>query len=263
MMKFETPQKEYEIEDAGTVSRNGETVPAFTLKVSKPFQIDATFSLNDIKTRQNTEGVLFSEYSDIAKKLNSKKEVLFSLTPEALQYVRENGESRLAALREEAGKQIVQKWFWAVGGDSGALYVTPDIDTEFRPDIKAIEETVEKTRGRGNILQMLREKSTLSDRQTALYTDGWFEISNEDMMQIYETIIAKEDEAGKIEKAKHEKREEEKKAIFEKAKTTGERQVLYKTFDECDDPREECSLDEIVTYAMPDGTTKTERYHTY
>lgn len=262
-MKFETPQKQYEIEPKSTISLNGKTVPTFTMKVSRPFVLETVFTLHDLGTRQNTTGIVFHSGSDIAKILKSKQEVLFSLTPEAIEYIKNTGEETLNALKEEAQKQTVQKWFWAIGGDSGALYVSADIDTEFRPDVKAIAETIEKTRARGNIWQILRDKSTLSDRKTALYTDGWYEISNDDMMQIYDIIVAKEDEIGKIEKAKQEKREEEKQAIFETAKATGERQVLAKHYDECDDPSEECSMDEIVIYAMPDGTTKTERYHTY
>lgn len=262
-MKIETPQKQYELAPKNTISLNGKTVPTFVLKVSKPFVLETVFNIHDLGTRQNTSGIVFHSGSTLAKALKSKQEVLFSLTPEAIEYVKETGEKVLTTLKEEAQKQTVQKWFWAIGGDSGTLYVAPDIETEFRPDIRAIAETIENTRARGNIYQMLRDKSTQSDRKTALYTDAWYEISNDDMMQIYDTIVNKEDEIGKIEKAKQEKRKEEQKKTFETAKATGERQVLYKTFDECDDPREECSMDEIVVYAMPDGSTKTERHHTY
>lgn len=262
-MKFITQQKEYEIEPKSTISLNGKTVPTFTLKISKPFALVAVFSAHDITTRQRTEGVKFYSGSELAKMLKSKQDVLFSLTPEAIAYVKDEAEKTIASIVRESQKQNVEKWYWAIGGDSHALYVAADIDTEFRPELRDIAETVEKTRARGNIWQLLRDKSTLSDRKTALYTDGWFEISNDDMMEIYNIIIAKEDEVGKIEKAKQERREEEKQAIFETAKTTGEKQILYKMYDECDDPREECSMDEIIAYAMPDGTIKIARNHTY
>ena len=40
-------------------------------------------------------------------------------------------------------------------------------------------------------------------------------------------------------------------------------QVLSKTHDECNDPDESCDIDEIIEYAMPDGTTETVRHHTW
>ena len=137
------------------------------------------------------------------------------------------------------------------------------MDTEFRPDLKQIEETIEKTRGKGNIWQLLRDKSQPVERKTALYTNQWYEISNTDLMEIYGIIQRQEDEIGKQKKAKQEERETKRQEIFAKAKSTGERQVLARWNDECNDPEEECNIDNIVEYAMPDGSTKIERNHTW
>ncbi len=52
-------------------------------------------------------------------------------------------------------------------------------------------------------------------------------------------------------------------AIFETAKTTGAKQVLDTYMAECHDRHEECSQDVVTVYAMPDGTTATERQHTW
>ena len=64
-----------------------------------------------------------------------------------------------------------------------------------------------------------------------------------------------------------EKEAEEKKAAkqakFEEAKTTGEAVELDRYLMPCNDPREECSTDIVIIYAMPDGTTKTVRNHTW
>lgn len=51
--------------------------------------------------------------------------------------------------------------------------------------------------------------------------------------------------------------------IFAKAKQTGVKQVLKSYMTECNDPNEECSQDHVVIYAMPNGTKKTERMHTW
>jgi hypothetical protein len=47
------------------------------------------------------------------------------------------------------------------------------------------------------------------------------------------------------------------------AQETGEPVVLRVRQVECNDPDEECDIDNIVTYVHPDGTQSTQRYHTW
>ena len=62
----------------------------------------------------------------------------------------------------------------------------------------------------------------------------------------------------------HQRRHtEEIEAKFTEAKETGKPILLEKWMDECDDPGEECNVDLVTRYAMPDGTTKVERQHTW
>jgi len=66
------------------------------------------------------------------------------------------------------------------------------------------------------------------------------------------------------EKERQQKEKEEKnKEVFNKAHETGERQLLYKYSDDCNDPTEDCSLDMVYIYAMPDGKIETVRQHTW
>ena len=63
-----------------------------------------------------------------------------------------------------------------------------------------------------------------------------------------------------------QKAEDEKKHINDciaKAKSSGEKVIIKKDYDECNDPVASCNMDEIITYAMPDGTVQSERIHTY
>lgn len=63
-----------------------------------------------------------------------------------------------------------------------------------------------------------------------------------------------------------EKREAYKKkldAIFTKAKETGEPQIIRQWMDECNEKDLDCSFDNIIEYAMPDGTRKIKRIHCY
>ena len=68
-------------------------------------------------------------------------------------------------------------------------------------------------------------------------------------------------EGPKREKAmKEEKRKQE---VFAKAKETGEKQELNRWTEGCNDPKEECNLDIVTEWAMPDGSTETTRTHTW
>jgi len=258
-MMFETEKKDFEIEYSHTIKANGHSTPVFSLKVSRPFEIETKFRSNrlsyDVRNGEKIEGIRFSEYSDLAKKLNSKKPVLFSLPQDAIDFIKNTEEEVIAEMKEEAQEKTVKKWYWAIGGDTHQLYVSADVDTEFRPDIKEIEETIE--RNKRSILDYLSEKSTKSERETGLYAPaGWFEVSNEDMMEIYNSIVEQKEE-------KKEKEDTERQDIFERAAQIGEKQILSKTHEECNDPDESCDIDEIIEYAMPDGTIKTVRHHTW
>ena len=65
-------------------------------------------------------------------------------------------------------------------------------------------------------------------------------------------------------KADFERMEKERIArIFAEAKSTGKEKVLESYSDECNDPREECDIDAVTVYAMPDGSRKIVRDHTW
>lgn len=90
----------------------------------------------------------------------------------------------------------------------------------------------------------------------------WYIAENEKQSII--DIIAKtvQDEQEAIHNTK--KVEDERIAsIFALAKSTAEKQVLSKNTVDCNDQSEECSTDIITVYAMPDGSTKTVRTHTW
>ena len=71
-------------------------------------------------------------------------------------------------------------------------------------------------------------------------------------------------EAKAAAKVEREKKEEKRVAeIFATAKKTGKPQELSHWTDDCNDPSEECSTDIVHLYAMPDGTAKKTRQHTW
>jgi hypothetical protein len=70
---------------------------------------------------------------------------------------------------------------------------------------------------------------------------------------------------AEIEREKADKlaAEQKRAEVFAKARTTGEKQVLDNWMAPCNDPNEQCSDDACTEYALPDGTTKVERVHTW
>ncbi len=63
--------------------------------------------------------------------------------------------------------------------------------------------------------------------------------------------------------AKKAAAEAERAEKFEEAKKTGKPVEIRSWTADCNDPHEQCSLDIITEYAMPDGTITTDREHTW
>jgi len=84
-------------------------------------------------------------------------------------------------------------------------------------------------------------------------------ISKDKLEQIKTDKIAAENKKADEKKAESDRID----TIFATAKETGKKQYIKHYMADCNDPREECSLDVVTIYAMPDGTTKTERQHTW
>jgi hypothetical protein len=56
---------------------------------------------------------------------------------------------------------------------------------------------------------------------------------------------------------------EKKAAAFDEARRTGKPVVLSSWSEECDGSTDECNIDNITIHAMPDGSTKKTRDHTW
>lgn len=70
-------------------------------------------------------------------------------------------------------------------------------------------------------------------------------------------------ESKKEEKTETEKDLDKIQEKIEEAKLTGYPVKIMSWTEECDDPKEECSLDRVTVYALPDGSRKTVREHTW
>jgi hypothetical protein len=114
------------------------------------------------------------------------------------------------------------------------------------------------------------EAELLVELKLAKYVDGWgYYIEDGKLVGTLGEEFTYEQAAEfarpKLEALAKTKAEKEAKrqAIFDKAKETGEKQLLRQWSDECNDPNESCDIDTVYEWAMPDGTTKVERHHTW
>jgi hypothetical protein len=55
----------------------------------------------------------------------------------------------------------------------------------------------------------------------------------------------------------------DKAAKFEEARRTGQSVVISSWSEECDGSTEECDVDTVTKYALPDGTTRISRSHSW
>lgn len=78
-----------------------------------------------------------------------------------------------------------------------------------------------------------------------------------------ERFLKEIEDEKKAEEEKDRKREEEIKALAQKAKETGEKQVYTHYFVECTDDEEDCDLDLVEILVDEDGKTSKRITHTY
>lgn len=95
------------------------------------------------------------------------------------------------------------------------------------------------------------------------YETHLYEVSENEITELTQAVVDAEKKEVEKKEEKKRKKEEKEKAVFDEAKKTGKPVVLFSYTDDCDDPREECSCDQVVIYANPDGTKTTKRWHTY
>jgi hypothetical protein len=109
----------------------------------------------------------------------------------------------------------------------------------------------------------------LGDLKLVKRISGWGYLINDDVIkEIGEEFTyaqAAEFAQPKLDAIAKEKAEREAaiQAKFKEVKETGKPVILFSYSEECNDPKEDCDVDNIIEYAMPDGTVKTERHHTW
>lgn len=105
------------------------------------------------------------------------------------------------------------------------------------------------------------------------YVDGWgFRISEKIITEIGQEFTLQQAEdyarptleaAAKAKADKINQKNEKKSGAFAEAKRTNQPVIIKQWSTECNHEVEECDIDDLTQYAMPDGSTKTTRSHSY
>ena len=187
--------------------------------------------------------------------------VLRKISPTELTMIREKKDEIIAELEHQRAERE------AIEAQKKA-----DREEEIRA-IKAGEKTITVKWTDGEYLQAYEvfgiAAELLEELGIAKYIDGWGVKVEQKLVDAlgeeftYQQVVEFTQPKRDKEATKEAQKKAELNAKFEEAKRTGKPVEIFRTTTECNDPKIECSLDIITIWAMPDGTQKEERIHTY
>ncbi len=184
------------------------------------------------------------------------------ITQDIYDEIKAAGATLLATRIEEEQAKTITSWTWTLGGDTHQTLSWPDgeIDTSFRPDLTAIQDMFREWMQSDDALRAVSEIHPDQSCLHGIYNTGpIYRVSHDAVVRIYEER-KKACEDAKA--AKQREIEERYNAALKTAQKTGKPTILRSWTEDCNDPREECSADNVIEYVFPDGTKKVERYHT-
>lgn len=221
----------------------------------------------DIIREQGVDGYRVNK-DGIKKLFNVNVKGYVLLSNENTPKVKEKAETLLKEYREkmleEARKQLTDETEIKLIMDTSYNFILVDdikyadeLD-EFKEGADLIKETM-KTDDVEKVLSRKHDEVDIGD-YSITYT---YNMTYGEFRKLFKTA---EQKKAEIEQRKQEREKQKQKEIdekFKQARETGEKVELERWSTECDDPSADCDIDIVIKYAMPDGSTKTERYHTY
>jgi len=213
--------------------------------------------------------------SELARKkgieVDEKSPVEFILTDEQKRMIKEEILKRYNEKKEQALQKIVELLKddtvikvheYNIPSDAGLQYYFSIKDvklSEFEEKILqiAMKDITQALRWKEAIYATILEKEYLEKEDipsSGLNTVYYFYYKD-----LKEFAVEVNKEIEEKEREYNEKRQKK----FDEAKETGKPVELYSYCEDCNDENEDCDIDTITVYAMPDGTVKEERSHNW
>lgn len=279
-------------------SKNGHVVKVTNLKLDRYNQMTVNWKISGTdheSNNANDEGYYYNGIFDIKNrgircsfKIDGKAAGGIGLPPEIFEEFQSINEQLLES-RNTIKNELIEKMikgkipihFSIIGCDFPEYSGTIDVPLELKGlEHTIIEEAIELMRKDAHltVLDMCVDVDTLKTRlnqriasKDSFHRKAFNLISSQNEAyygyphEIVTAFDMKLKDIIRIEEiVERVKAENEKiKAIFDKAKKTGEKQLIFRWWDDCDEPDEQCDLDLVHLYAMPDGSEKIERQHTW
>jgi len=203
------------------------------------------------------------ESDRIQKKLQSilgapsSSHVYISISEDVYEKLKTHAENEINKHIENEKAKKISYWEFCFDERMIDLFLYPYgteneiIDVSARQDIQHKIALLQKI----NYVELVEKAEKIKDAR--------WKISNEKLNEIIDIEVEKEKQKELEKENKIKEQKEKEKEAFRKARETGEKQLLQKTYVDCNDENEECNTDILYVYAMSDGNTKTERYHTW
>src|SRR5690606_13419914 len=222
---------------------------------------------SEIRRIQGVDGYRVSK-DGIQKLFNANVKGYVLLSNENAPKVKEKAEALLKEYREEMLKEARNKLT-----DETEIKLIMDTSYTFIivEDIEYADE-LEEFRNGASLIQEIMDiediESVLGRKHDEFDIDDYssshtFYMTYAELKKIIEVAERKKEEIEKKKQKREAQRQKEIAAKFKRARETGEKVELERWSAGCNDPSADCDIDIVIKYAMPDGTIKTERYHTY
>lgn len=258
-------EKDFEVNDNEESKLNKMTLEEFFKNVSE-YRIT-------LATKNGVEGIGFYGVNKKEEEYIIKnKERIMEIKPKIMQYLKEQREKIRKKNEDYLAKKEKEEQYLIDSGKAKLMLVGTKImwaieieETAYRKAHIQPFKTYHEVKHflYAEIEEMCLESTDIKNMKYVYEAEIGYYLTKEDVEKIVQAD--KEIELRKLEEERLEKENEEKEiqAIFAKAKETGVKQVLYRGMVPCNDKKEECSCDVITVFAMPDGTEKKERQHTW
>lgn len=214
------------------------------------------------KTKTGTTGEIFLDQAEFSGEYSK-----FTVTSNKMETIK----ARVVDSKDHGGclKVIPAKPLEIKGKKYGHIIIAdPVAAREFK---EAFDEMYEVYKWEKQTIVTETDKEQLA-KPAYFFYDGWefkadmyekVEITDADVARIIEKYFADIDAEAVAEREAEEREEKRREELINKAKETGEPQLLFRRFAWCDDPKEECDVDVIAGYIDADGNVEVTKQHLY